>query len=168
MSTFKTARARNLRKQFSDAENIIWFYLRNRRFHDLKFRRQYSIGQYFIDFYCPQLKLGIEVDGGQHYSLEGELHDRKRNSFLKSKGITLFRYSNHEVIKNTKNVIEDMLNRIKIINSSPYPLLFEERDCCGDYSLYKEKRKLSGDLIHVSSFDNDRRLTNNAKDKEAS
>jgi len=180
MPTLKTARARHLRKQFTDAENILWFYLRNRRFSDLKFRRQYPAGSYFIDFYCPRLKLEIEVDGGQHYSSEGERHDRKRNSFLKSKGIILFRYSNHEVIKNTKSVIEDILNKIKIINSSPYPLLREEREGYGgfallreeregygDFSLYKEKRKRSGASIYVSSFETDIQITNDFKDKEA-
>ena len=145
MPLLKTTRARNLRKQFTDAENILWYYLRNRRFHNLKFRRQYSIERYYIDFFCSELNFGIELDGGQHYTLDGKKYDRKRTEYLLNKGVKIVRYTNHEVIQNIKSVLEDLTKKIEEIHSSPYPLLKEERDCCrskeerGDYRSKEEK-----------------------------
>jgi very-short-patch-repair endonuclease len=146
MPTLKTARARNLRKQFTDAENILWFYLRNRRFLDLKFRRQYSAGSYFIDFYCPHLKLGIEIDGGQHFTPDGKKYDRKRSKYITGMQITIVRYTNHDIIKNIKSVLDDLTEKIKERYSSPYPLLREERGGYGGVSLFKEKRDDYGDV----------------------
>ncbi len=153
-STPKILRARHLRRQMSDAEKILWFHLKNRHFQSYKFRRQYSIGPYYIDFYCSQLRLGIEVDGGQHYTATGQQYDRIRELYIKGKSITLIRYTNLDIIKNTKMVMADLLLRIRALNSSPYPLLKEERDCCGSNSIY------------TSSFETDKRPTKNTENKE--
>jgi very-short-patch-repair endonuclease len=112
----------------TDAENILWYYLKDRRFLNLKFRRQYSIGPYFIDFYCCESNLGIEIDGGQHYTPDGKKYDRKRSEYLQNKGIKIVRYTNHEVIQNIKSVLDDLYMILDTNNSSPRPLLKEERD----------------------------------------
>ncbi len=142
----KTLRARNLHRQMTDAEKILWFNLKNRHFQSYKFRRQYLIGPYYIDFYCSQLRLGIEVDGGQHYTATGQQYDRIRELYIRSKDIRIIRYSNLDVIKNTRMVIDDLLLKIRVLNSSPYPLLKEERDDCGDIALLKEERDDCGDI----------------------
>jgi YD repeat-containing protein len=78
-----TERARALRKESTLTEEIVWRWLRNRRFGDWKFRRQYPIGPYIADFYCDALKLVIEIDGETHdYSFEYD--ERRRLTSLDS------------------------------------------------------------------------------------
>ena len=73
-----------------------------------KFFRQYGIGFYIADFYCPRLKLVIEVDGGQHYSDEGVAYDGQREGFLRGEGIRVVRFSNLDVLKNMEGVFESI------------------------------------------------------------
>ena len=63
--------ARVLRAEATDAERALWTILRDRRLGGVKFRRQHSVGPYILDFFCPALRLAIEADGGQHYTVEG-------------------------------------------------------------------------------------------------
>ncbi len=65
-------RRRELRRNHTRAERVLWRQSRNKQFHGVKFFRQYSVGAYIIDFYSPSLKLGIEVDGGQHAEEENK------------------------------------------------------------------------------------------------
>ena len=71
-----------------------------------KFFRQYGIGPYIADFYCPLLKIVIEVDGGQHYSEQGMRDDGQREKFLKGAGIKVVRFNNLDVLKNMAGVFE--------------------------------------------------------------
>ena len=71
-----------------------------------KFFRQYGIGLYIADFYCPYLKLVIEVDGGQHYRDEGVEYDGQREGFLRREGIRVIRFSDLDVLKNMEGVFE--------------------------------------------------------------
>ena len=71
-------KCRFLRKNQTDAERKLWSLLRNRQLAKVKFRRQFSIDRYILDFYSPEYKLGIEADGGQHYSDEGKVKDKLR------------------------------------------------------------------------------------------
>ncbi len=73
-----------LRKNQTVAERSLWKKLRNKQMHGLKMYRQYGIGPYIVDFYCPANKLVIEVDGGQHYDEKHVSHDQRRNDFMKS------------------------------------------------------------------------------------
>ena len=104
---------RELRKNQTETEKIIWDKLRNRRFLNLKFRRQYGIGNYIADFYCSSLKLVVELDGGQHFTEEGLEYDKIREEFMKSLGIKTLLFNNNEVLNN----IEEVLIKIETFTS---------------------------------------------------
>lgn len=97
-------RARELRKNQSDAEKKMWSLLRNRQLDDYKFRRQYVIGPYIVDFCCFESKLVVEVDGGQH--VQQFNYDRDRTEYLTSKNYRVLRFWNHEVLQNSNSVLE--------------------------------------------------------------
>jgi len=102
--------AQYLRKESTPAEKILWTYLRNRQLKNLKFRRQAVIQYRFIaDFYCPELKLIIEVDGKIHLKSEVSKNDYARTKELLELGYRVIRFSNKHVI----NKIEDVLNEIE-------------------------------------------------------
>jgi len=89
--------ARELRQKHSDAERFLWALLRSRRFCGMKFRRQHPASPYVLDFYCDAAKLAIELDGGQHNTDAARRHDCRRTEFLKTRGIAILRFWNHEV-----------------------------------------------------------------------
>jgi very-short-patch-repair endonuclease len=99
-------RRRNLRKQQTEAERIFWNIVRDRKFNNLKFRRQFSVGQYILDFYCPEIGLAIEIDGGQHANdIE---HDRMRTEFINRLGIKVVRFWNNDITKNSSGVYDEL------------------------------------------------------------
>src|SRR5437867_1956959 len=89
--------ARQLRKNPTDAEKRLWRLLRDRRFNEFKFRRQYARGIYFLDFYCTVAKLAVELDGGGHGFPDQRARDEKRNQFLAQQGIKVLRFWNHQL-----------------------------------------------------------------------
>src|SRR6266516_3573499 len=89
--------ARRLRKKSTDAEKRLWRLLRDRRFNEFKFRRQYACGIYFLDSYCPVAKLAVELDGGGHGFPDQRAKDEKRNRFLAEQGIKVLRFWNHQL-----------------------------------------------------------------------
>ena len=89
--------ARQLRKKSTDAEKRLWRLLRDHRFSDFKFRRQYPCGIYFLDFYCTVAKLAVELDGGGHGFPDRRARDEKRNQFLSRQGIKVLRFWNHQL-----------------------------------------------------------------------
>ncbi len=97
-------KARLLRKNSTDAEKLLWRHLRNRRLNGLKFRRQFPVDQYIVDFVCLELMLIIEVDGGQH--AEQAEYDLRRTEILQSKGYRVVRCWNNEVLQNLIGVLE--------------------------------------------------------------
>jgi len=103
---------RELRTNSTDAEQLVWTYVRDRRLHHQKFRRQKSLGPYVLDFYCHELKLAIELDGGQHNEDEGLARDARRDAFLASKGISTLRYWNHDVQGRTEYVLADIWDQV--------------------------------------------------------
>ena len=100
--------ARKLRKDQTNAEQILWKILRNRKFLRYKFRRQYPIPPYIIDFYCHECHLAIEIDGGQHAEESEQERDLVRENFLKEKGITILRYWNFEILQQLESVLESI------------------------------------------------------------
>ncbi len=106
LSTKEKRRA--CRKNQTEAERLLWRQLRAKRFLNLKFFRQYGIGEYIADFYCPAKKLVIEVDGSQHYTPEGLNYDQIRESFMKSMGITMLRFSDLAIIRHMEGVLEQI------------------------------------------------------------
>lgn len=94
-----TARARRLHSNMTDAESRLWGALRRDQLSGLHFRRQHPVGPYTLDFYCPSLRLAVEVDGGLHAEQRKQAHDR-RTSWLAEKGVTVVRYWNNDVLSN--------------------------------------------------------------------
>jgi very-short-patch-repair endonuclease len=98
-------RARLLRKKATGAERILWRHLRNRNFAGYKFRRQHPFDDYVLDFYCPAVKLAIELDGGGHSYRVSEIRDRMRSDSLAREGIIVLRFWNHQVRKELDSVL---------------------------------------------------------------
>ena len=108
----KIAKVRYLRKEQTLAEKILWRKLRNNK-QGFKWRRQHPIDMYIVDFYCPKVKLAVELDGSVHNSQENREYDSNRTNYLQSKYIHLIRFWNSDVEKNTKRVLEKIQNHIK-------------------------------------------------------
>jgi len=113
--------ARNLRGSQTDAENLFWYLLRDRRFLGLKFRRQHPVPPYVLDFYCEELRLAIELDGGQHNDPEGIERDRERDIFLARHNIRVLRYWNDDVLTRLEDVLEHLWAAVASEGPSPGP-----------------------------------------------
>ncbi len=110
--------ARNLRKNQTDAEQLLWQLLRGRRFLGLKFRRQHPVKPYVLDFFCHELKLAVEVDGGQHNEAEHRRKDARRTAYLADQGITVVRYWADTVLKDTSVVLQDLYEKVQQLKSA--------------------------------------------------
>ncbi len=96
------------------AELVLWSKLKSKGLDAYKFRRQYSVAEFVIDFYCPRLKLAIEVDGDSHFSEGSEICDKARQDFIESFGISFLRFTNKEIYENLDEVlvkIEDYIQK---------------------------------------------------------
>lgn len=80
--------------------------LKGKQIEGKRWRRQFSIGNYIIDFYCPEIKLGIELDGNEHYTVIGKFNDERREEYLNAIGITIIRFENKDIWCSTEQVIE--------------------------------------------------------------
>jgi len=98
------------------AEVILWTHLKRKRFRGLKFRRQYGIDRYVVDFYCPKLRLAIEVDGINHLGKKQKLKDQKRQAEIESCGIKVLRFMNTDIYDNIDGVVEDLNCKINEMN----------------------------------------------------
>ena len=99
---------RELRKNLTPAEAKLWKYLQNSQLDGRKFRRQHSVGQYIIDFYCPKEKLAVELDGNSHFNSVNEQYDIKRGEYLNSLGINVVRFENKDIFEKTEIVLESI------------------------------------------------------------
>jgi very-short-patch-repair endonuclease len=99
-------RRRALRQRATNAEKVLWDLLRARQFVGLKFRRQHSVGPYIVDFYCAASRVAVELDGGQHFTMEGQVYDERRSAYLASHGIRVLRFSNRELFEELNGVLE--------------------------------------------------------------
>jgi very-short-patch-repair endonuclease len=95
----------HLRRNQTDAERRLWRHLRSRRLLGLRFRRQHPIGPYFADFACLELRLVIELDGGQHADPRGLERDRVRTAALEERGYEVIRFWNNDVLRDTQAVL---------------------------------------------------------------
>jgi very-short-patch-repair endonuclease len=100
-NTKKKQVRRKLREESTPQERILWSRLRNRNL-GVKFKRQYSIGPYIVDFFCSEKRLVVEIDGSQH--LENKEYDDERTRFLKEQGCTVIRFWNNEINTNIEGV----------------------------------------------------------------
>jgi very-short-patch-repair endonuclease len=105
-------RRRELRRNQTDAEKAFWANVRDRQFYGLRFFRQYSIGPYIVDFYCPTVKLGVELDGGQHNQGKNKKYDAVRSEYLKTQGIDVIRFWDHEVLRDMQSVLTKLALKV--------------------------------------------------------
>lgn len=110
---------RNLRKNQTDAERKLWKKLRNRQLSGVKFRRQFPVGRYILDFYSPECTLGIEADGGQHYENKGRKRDELRTKKLFRLGIQILRFNDREILSNIEGVYEVIQRAIEERKNNP-------------------------------------------------
>lgn len=106
-----TEYARNLRHNATAAEHKLWFFLKNRRFENLKFRRQYPVCRYIADFVCLEANLIIEIDGSQH--MDQAHYDNQRTKKLEQQGFTVIRFWNNEVLNDTETVLDKIHQTIQ-------------------------------------------------------
>ena len=110
-----TILAKQLRQNQTPQEQKLWNIIRNHKFNNLKFKRQQPIGQYIVDFLCKDIKLIIEIDGGQHNTKENILADEERTKFLESKGYKVIRFWNNEIDNNIEGVYLELENQYQEI-----------------------------------------------------
>jgi len=104
--------ARYLRRNQTEAENLLWQRLRSNSLN-VKFRRQHPMGDFVLDFYCPRIRLAIEVDGGVHDSADQEEYDRFRQRLIEDHEVAFLRFSNVEVLKQIWGVIDRVANKVR-------------------------------------------------------
>ena len=101
----------------TDAERKLWRGLRMRQMHGYKFRRQFPLGSYIVDFVCLEARLIVEVDGGQHAN--EEYGDTKRDDWLKSQGFRVLRYWNNQVLNELDAVLADIARELELYFGPP-------------------------------------------------
>jgi very-short-patch-repair endonuclease len=139
--------SRKLRREQTDAEKKLWLSLRNRQLSGMKFRRQFAVGRYILDFYCPEVLLAVELDGGQHYEREIMLRDESRTKQLTQSGIKTLRFSDREALMHTGAVCEAI--RLEVERRIPphlNPLPRGERKISSGF-LPRGERKISSGFL---------------------
>ena len=112
------------RKNYTDAEKLLWFFLRNRQVKGYKFRRQFPILNYILDFYFLEKKLAIELDGSQH--IQQAVYDKQRDKQLKKLGISVMRFWDNDILQKTEDVLEQIVSWFEndsVTKPHPGPLL---------------------------------------------
>lgn len=99
-------KARQLRKNLTDSEKVLWSRLRNKQLLGIQFYRQKAIGEYIVDFFAPKARLVVEVDGSQHPISDHIEKDRIRDGYLTSLGLRVIRLNSREVLKEGDAVVE--------------------------------------------------------------
>ena len=103
-----------MRENQTEPEKIVWQYLRNRQFQGLRFVRQFSVGPYIIDFYCPEIRLAIEIDGKNHSQTETRAYDLERTKYLGNFNIKVIRLKNEEVAKEIQILYKILEERLPL------------------------------------------------------
>jgi very-short-patch-repair endonuclease len=106
------SRARELRKNQTDSESLLWEHLRGKQLVGVQFYRQKPIGNYIVDFFAPSVKLVIEVDGSQHMESKHLHKDKKRDDFLVGLGLEILRFDSRVVLTETEAVLEIIFRKI--------------------------------------------------------
>jgi very-short-patch-repair endonuclease len=108
-------RRKKLRNNPTKAEIALWRLIRNRQINNIKFRRQFSIDNYVVDFYAPELKLTIEADGITHFEERNIRKDKKRQGYLEKYGITFLRFKNNDIIESPDYVVDVIRNKVDLM-----------------------------------------------------
>ena len=120
-------RRRHLRNHLTKAEVILWMHLSNRQMCGYKFRRQYGVDEYIVDFYCPKLKLAIEVDGEYHFLGSAPLHDWIRQSRIERYGIHFLRITNDDIWDDLDSVLEEIAATIEDLSAQSPSIQLQEQ-----------------------------------------
>ena len=115
----KTGFARELRREMTDEEHLLWSYLRRKQFAGRRFRRQQPVGPYVVDFYCSAAKLIVELDGSQHYEPQHRAYDEARTRWLTANGYSVLRFSNVEFLRERNSVLDAIWHAVTTIPPSP-------------------------------------------------
>ena len=113
---------KELRNNSTPAESAMWELLRAGRLDGTKWRRQYSIGKYIVDFYCPKARLCVELDGNTHFTIQGDLYDLERTEYINSLGISILRFENREIWDNPERVLLTIKDSLVLNNRTPQSL----------------------------------------------
>jgi very-short-patch-repair endonuclease len=103
---------RYLRMNMPKSEVLLWVKLKNKQVCGERFLRQYSVDQYILDFYCPRLKLAIEIDGDSHFMPGAQEQDKTRQEHIEAFGIRFLRFTNEDVCKNVDGVCQTVYNAV--------------------------------------------------------
>ena len=114
-------RCRDLRKNQTSAEGLLWSLLRDRQLNGLKFRRQHPMGGYILDFYCHEAQLAVELDGSGHLEAEQARHDEQRTKDLEALGVRVLRMWNHEVLSDPQSALLAILAAVEDSQQGPHP-----------------------------------------------
>ena len=114
----QTEKRRLLRNNATKPEEILWQRLKGKQVENHKFRRQFSITEYVVDFYCPKLKLAIEVDGATHSSQDEIEYDIDRQTKIEALGIVFLRFRNEEIYKNLEKVVNDITQKVILLGKA--------------------------------------------------
>ena len=112
LSNIQKKFSKQLRSQSTNAESILWYHLRNRRFFNLKFRRQMPMANYIVDFVCVDKQVVIELDGGQH--AEQINYDNERTKVLNRMGYRVLRIWNTDIFTNLEGVLNYLKNELEV------------------------------------------------------
>ena len=107
---------RELRKELTEAEKLLWEELRNRKLNGLKFRRQHPLDKFIVDFYCNEKKLVVELDGGVHDEKINKEYDEARTVMLARLNIIVLRFKNEEVINDMQCVLKKISDVANMMN----------------------------------------------------
>ena len=102
-----------LRSNLTPAEAKLWSVLKSAQLAGRKFRRQHSVGAYILDFYCPEERLAIELDGAGHFTASGNLHDAARTACFNSLGIRVLRFENQLIWSDLDGVLQHIISHFK-------------------------------------------------------
>ncbi len=113
---------RRLRKKTSGSEKIIWTYLRRKQILNERFLRQFSIEYFVLDFYCPRLRLAIEIDGDSHFINQDAIdYDMERQKYIEKLGISFLRFTNQRVNQSNDDVIDEIICKVKELQKGNPP-----------------------------------------------
>lgn len=120
------APSRELRKNMTDAERLLWSRLRRKQLSGVQFYRQKPVGNFIVDFFAPAVSLVVEIDGSQHLEPEHQRRDALRDQYLADAGLKVLRFDNCQVLRETEAVVEQILGRIlDVLGKSPPPPFFK-------------------------------------------
>jgi len=117
----QTEKRKALRKNMTKAEAMLWSEIKGRKIEGCKFRRQFGVGSYVLDFYCPELKLAIEVDGATHLTNRELRYDIHRETEIENYSIHFLRFTNPEIYSDLYNVLEKIKLKIEELKCKTSP-----------------------------------------------